>query len=77
MQKPILGLTVLALLASFSSEAMTKPYKWCLDGSGDTPLCYYDTLKQCKASASGRGGDCSINPKLLFGKNHPARTTIR
>ena len=77
MQKTTLGVAFLALMASFSTTAMAKPYKWCLDGGGDTPRCYYRTLKQCKASASGRGADCSINPKLLFGKNHPAKSMMR
>lgn len=77
MQKTVSAAAALALVAAFSSAAMAKPYKWCIDGRGDTPRCNYSTLKQCKASASGRGADCSINPKLLFGKNHPARMTIR
>lgn len=77
MQKTILAVAVLALAASFSNAAMAKPYKWCLDGSGDTPRCYYRTLTQCQASASGRGADCSVNPKLMFGKNRPAKSMAR
>lgn len=77
MQKMILAAAALALVSSFSTSASAKPYKWCIDGAGDNPHCYYRTLKQCQASAAGRGADCSINPKLLFKKKQAAGTSSR
>ncbi|WP_441253331.1 DUF3551 domain-containing protein [Tardiphaga sp. 866_E4_N1_4] len=61
-------LFTMALVAGFlplvASAASARTYKWCINGPGDTPRCHFDTLKQCMASASGRGADCSVNPKL-------------
>ena len=72
MQKTFLAVAVVALTLPFSDAANAKHYKWCTDGQGDTPLCYYHTRKQCEASASGRGADCSINPKILFKRKQAA-----
>ena len=70
-------LAVLTALACVTNVAFARPYKWCIDGPGDTPRCDFKTLKQCKASASGLDADCTINPKLLFGNKHSARKTVR
>ena len=77
MHKIVKALAALMALACITNAATAKPYKWCIDGPGDTPRCDFRTLKQCKASASGLDADCTINPKILFGKNHPARSTAR
>jgi hypothetical protein len=72
MQKTLLAFAVVASVLPFSDAAMAKQYKWCTDGQGDTPLCYYNTRKQCLASAAGRGADCTINPKILFKRKQAA-----
>ncbi|CAL80709.1 conserved hypothetical protein; putative signal peptide [Bradyrhizobium sp. ORS 278] len=47
-------------------------YPWCVQGRGVgyPGDCSYQTLEQCKASASGRGVACGINPRVAF---DPAR----
>lgn len=74
MQKTLLAFAVVALMLPFSEAASAKQYKWCTDGQGDTPHCYYNTRKQCLASAAGRGADCTINPKILFKRKQAAST---
>jgi hypothetical protein len=46
--------------------ARADPYRWCAEyaaasGSGGTN-CYFVTLEQCQAAASGNGGFCRPNP---------------
>jgi hypothetical protein len=58
-----------ALLASASVSSLTAParaqtYPVCLAGGSDEDgmRCDYTSLDQCRASASGIGGSCVINP---------------
>lgn len=60
---------IVGITATASGAANAKTYKWCIDGRNDNPQCYYNTLKQCRAAASGTGRDCSINPDLDFAKS--------
>jgi hypothetical protein len=55
----------LAALSISSNLAQAKEYKWCayygLFGSAATN-CGFDTLAQCRATISGIGGTCQVNP---------------
>jgi hypothetical protein len=77
MRNVVRLLIVVGITATVSNAANAKTYKWCVDGRGDNPQCYYNTLKQCRASASGTGRDCSINPKLDFSKSKSAKSASR
>ncbi len=69
------AVATLVLAAATPSDARNykasqpRDYKYCLyrdmmDG-GD---CMYATYEQCQASASGRIGDCRINPRWAFAR---------
>jgi hypothetical protein len=78
MQNLMKVFVVLAATATMSSAASAKSYKWCIDdGIGETIRCEFTTKQQCKATASGEGGECVVNPKLLFGKNQRAKAAAR
>ncbi|ABD04907.1 conserved hypothetical protein [Rhodopseudomonas palustris HaA2] len=69
MKNRIWLVTVLAVSTLAASAASAKPYKWCIDdGISDSLQCEFTTLRECRASVSGTGGECTINPKLKFGK---------
>lgn len=55
------GLALLAAGSAFDSAA-ADPYRWCLEyaGRGGTN-CYFKTLEQCQATASGNLGICRPN----------------
>jgi hypothetical protein len=46
--------------------AKADPYRWCaqyMGGKlGGATNCYFVTLEQCRASVSGVGGYCRLNP---------------
>ena len=52
-----------------ATPASAKDFKYCLQSPSDgiPGDCFYDTLAQCKASASGRNASCAINPRVAFG----------
>jgi hypothetical protein len=49
--------------ANAANAAKADPYRWCvLDlGMMGSSNCYFVTLEQCKAAASGNGGMCGPN----------------
>ena len=58
---------VLTIWAAAPAEAQTYNPRFPVchqyyDIGGPTIECSYDTLEQCQASASGRGGSCFNNP---------------
>jgi hypothetical protein len=62
-----LGIAAIACAAIFATTAPTaaKASEYCRrDITGYTLGCGYDTLAQCQAMSSGRGGDCLRNPAL-------------
>jgi hypothetical protein len=46
-----------------AAPAKADPYRWCeqLNVSGGALNCYFVTLEQCRAAASGMGGFCVPN----------------
>jgi len=57
-------LAVVALLAGFASfdRVSADPYRWCVEYSGrGASNCYFVTLEQCQAAASGNGAICRPN----------------
>jgi hypothetical protein len=60
------GIGVVGLAGS--SPAMAYDYPWCVQGRGvGVPGdCSYETIEQCRASASGRAVYCNINPRVAF-----------
>jgi hypothetical protein len=49
---------------STSEPAAAKDYEFCRQDSSGTLACGFDTMEQCVAMMSGRGGTCSRNPFL-------------
>jgi Protein of unknown function (DUF3551) len=46
--------------AAIATPASAHTYEYCLrDAESFAQSCDFDTLAQCQATASGRGGDCS------------------
>lgn len=56
--------SALILAGALSAPAKADPYKWCAEyggGRGGGTNCYFVTLQQCQAAASGNGGFCRVN----------------
>jgi hypothetical protein len=52
-------------LAAIATPASAHTYEYCRrDVIGATLSCSFDTLAQCQAMSSGRGGDCLRDPFL-------------
>jgi hypothetical protein len=47
-----------------AEQAAAKDYEFCRQDSSGTLSCGFDTMEQCVAMMSGRGGTCSRNPFL-------------
>ena len=66
----ILSATCIAALSAWTFVAFATPasahtYEYCRrDIIGYTLSCGFDTLAQCQAMSSGRGGDCVRDPSL-------------
>jgi Protein of unknown function (DUF3551) len=61
---PIAALSALAF-ASISMPASAHAYEYCrTDILSHMLQCGFDSLEQCKATSSGRGGDCARDPFL-------------
>lgn len=73
--KKLLMLSVVGVGMLTASAASAASYKWCIDyGTADALECEYRTLAACRASASGVGGECTVNPHLLFGNTSTAQS---
>jgi hypothetical protein len=56
---------VILAAGSPGGGAKADPYRWCAEYGGDlggAKNCYFVTLEQCRATVSGTGGTCSLNP---------------
>jgi hypothetical protein len=56
--------SAIVLAAAFGDTANADPYRWCAEyggGRGGGTNCYFVTLQQCQAAASGNGGFCRQN----------------
>src|SRR5260370_22879976 len=57
------GLFALACVGMTSTAASAGEYcRW--DVTSHVKSCSFDTLEQCQATSSGRGGDCARDPFL-------------
>ena len=64
----LLALAALAVTAlGFANDAKAGvEYPYCLVPSRFTVgTCYYSTLEQCRAAASGNVGSCERNPRYV------------
>lgn len=56
-----------------SSQARDYPIcsrgQYFYTGGGDTLRCEFDNIEQCRASISGMGGDCTLNPTYAGPRN--------
>lgn len=53
---------ILLAAGAINDRAAADPYKWCVEYPGrGASNCYFLTLEQCQATASGNGGFCRPN----------------
>ncbi len=65
---------ILILVAvGFLSPAVAARY--CLQGRswGYPGNCQFSTFAQCRATASGTGASCGINPRYAYGRQRQSR----
>jgi Protein of unknown function (DUF3551) len=67
--KKIFAFSALATLAGSAflitaEPAAARDYEYCRQDSSGMNSCSFDTMEQCVAMMSGRGGSCSRNPFL-------------
>jgi hypothetical protein len=58
--------------------AKADPYRWCAEGIGQSGSsnCYFLTLEQCRAAASGLGAFCTPN-NFYTGPDSPSGARTR
>jgi hypothetical protein len=62
---PASALFALAL-AAMTTPTAASAYEYCRqDVTSGMRSCSFDTMEQCKAMSSGRGGDCYRDPFLV------------
>ena len=80
IRKTILATTAMVGIAAATlfatSNARADPYKWCaVLNMGDASYnCGFVTLEQCRATVSGVGGFCELNPFYSEPARKPAKT---
>jgi hypothetical protein len=59
------AISAFGTVAAASSPAAAREFPYCMQGkdAGYPGDCQYRSYAECKASASGRGEDCAINPR--------------
>jgi hypothetical protein len=69
------AVSAFGITATISSPAKSREYPYCMQGkdAGFPGDCQYRSYAECKASASGRGEDCAINPRFTYNRQ-PSRT---
>jgi hypothetical protein len=69
------AVSAFGITATNSSPAKAREYPYCMQGkdAGFPGDCQYRSYAECKASASGRGEDCAINPRFAYSRQ-PGRT---
>lgn len=61
------ALAVGCVLTMASSPAAAAPaYPYCIQSQAFGADCSYPSYEACQATASGRGVDCIVNPRLAF-----------
>jgi hypothetical protein len=66
------GLLVTGFDAAQPAQAQWgPPAPWCVRAYDGGTECFYLSLAQCRAAASGTGGDCAVNPRYMGDPNQP------
>ena len=67
--RSLLAATAL-LVVMGATPGMARDYPICSRSvtSGFNPSCSFDTMRQCRATISGIGGDCIQNPAFAYGQ---------
>ena len=62
-----LALSALATIGTAPAEARASGYPVCLHGQTTLGVfdCSYTSIAQCKATASGTGDFCDVNPEYI------------
>ena len=64
------AVSALGTASAVSSPAAAREFPYCMQGkdAGFPGDCQYSSYAECKASASGRGEDCAINPRFAYSR---------
>jgi len=78
MHKFMLAMIMAVLATSLMpATGQADPYKWCAHYSGDDggggTNCGFVTIEQCRATISGIGGYCELNPFYTGPAERPAK----
>jgi len=67
--------SVIVVLATIASLSPAVAARYCLQGRnwGYPGNCQFSTMAQCRATASGTGASCGVNPRYAFARQRPAR----
>jgi len=68
-------MSAIVLLAAVASVSPAVAARYCLQGRswGYPGNCQFMTLQQCRASASGTGAFCGVNPRYAFARQRHVR----
>ena len=80
MRHPMLtALSAILLLATVGSLSPAVAARYCLQGRswGYPGNCQFQTLQQCRATASGTGSHCGVNPRYAFARQRGNRPSPR
>ena len=58
----VLALTAAGLVTSTAASKAEITYPWCAQYMRDGRNCGFSTYEQCRATVSGVGGYCEVNP---------------
>jgi hypothetical protein len=76
MRHPMLtALSAILVLATVGSLSPAVAARYCLQGRswGYPGNCQFQTLQQCRATASGTGSHCGVNPRYAFAHQRSSR----
>jgi hypothetical protein len=76
----VLAAGTMLLTPQLRAQTYDPSYPVCMHvygGEGDYIDCSYTSLAQCNASASGRAGQCIINPFAQPYQGRPGRRIVR
>jgi hypothetical protein len=59
----LIAVSIIVLTAAILGQAGAAPARYCAYYSDGSTDCSYFTMSSCRASVSGVGGACGVNPR--------------
>jgi Tfp pilus assembly protein PilV len=60
------GVSAMTAVMAPAPAAAAPAYPYCIQSQAFGTDCSYPTYQACQATASGRGVECIVNPRLAF-----------